>query len=1085
MLLVKSPCFYFFLFLFLLFESLPLYSQNTSFAKALKDSDALLESGNYEESLKSNRKIEQDFPKLEMLDQVKLIKQRAYLLTKIGQKDSSVQYLQEATQLLSKDSLNQLPLYASLMYDLAFSSISQNPGNPQIEIYLEESRKIRETHDPEMLGETQHLKANLFMKKGNFPGAIQIFESLIDRKEEISKHLLARTHNDYGISLIFMRRHPEAHASLETAMNKFEEHYGTDEHPDMINGLSYLGYISGVIGKLYSGRKYCEEALRLQQKFFPPDHPELAIIYYYLGGIYNNMQEAEKGLAAFQEAIRIDDIHSGPQMSPRKANFYMSLGAAYKGINDFDRSLEANQKAVDFFESLPNQHPFMDQLYANIGMTYFDKRDLENAQSYLDKSMKLALEKFPETHPSMVTRFTAYAKLYEEKKAYQKSLEYWEKAAQVEAVRSGPKSSRIAHFKSKQGAVYFNYLKNPQKALAFYEQAIAAMDLESWTQGNQYPLNQLSREQPTVMLGICHGYSLCLQAESEKQDHKKAFELILAAEKLVDSTRSEYLTESSKLELASNSRKLYELGIELAFELYQKSGDQMYLNNAFRLSEKSKALLLLLSLKHVQALQSSEIPESVLEKEQELERKIMSTKSLKSRYTRDQLAETDSISKILFALNASRDSLIAELELNYPQYFRIKYDPHIPQLSEIQNQLLQEKEAALVYFLDDAFVYRFDIRKDKVDFTRKELNEDFSSRIRDFRQLIYAPLSSKTDDDFVEMQGKFVTEAHRLYELLLPVKEDFSGIETLKIIPDGVLSMLSMDLLLSKMPTDIGKIRSYPWAIRDYEFSYLYSMGLWMYLEETRPIKRPEPRLLAFQPSYPNTEMEEGLFAERRAGFGPLKFSEAEVKGISDFYAGEILSGSQANEANFYEMAHEYPIIHISSHAMVPEKKQRDAFIALSHSENGEYDDSLMIEELYTQRLKAEMVVLSACETALGELAEGEGVLSLGRAFTYAGARSLIMSLWEVNDESTAEIMTSFYKHLAEGDQKSTALRKAKLAYIEKSDQLESQPYFWAAFLASGDMQPLPEKSSNSWLWFLAILGIIGIFWGIRSVVVR
>ncbi|MEM8891429.1 MAG: CHAT domain-containing protein [Bacteroidota bacterium] len=459
----------------------------------------------------------------------------------------------------------------------------------------------------------------------------------------------------------------------------------------------------------------------------------------------------------------------------------------------------------------------------------------------------------------------------------------------------------------------------------------------------------------------------------------------------------------------------------------------------------------------------------------------MNTKSLKSRYASDQLTETDSISKILFALNASRDSLIDELEQNYPQYFRIKYDPHIPTLTEIQSQLIHEQEAALVYFLDEGYLYRFDIRKDAVDFSRKELSGDFAARIRDFRQLVYAPLSSETDDDFVEMQQAYVSEAKGLYDLLLPTPNDFEGIQQLKIIPDGVLSMLSMDLLLREAPSDIGNLRNYAWAIKDYEFSYLYSMGLWMYLEETRSAERPEPKLLAFQPSYPATDLEEGLFAERRAGFGPLKFSEAEVKGISDFYSAEILSGKQANEANFYKMADEYPIIHISSHAMVPEKKQRDAFIALSQSEDGAYDDSLMIEELYSQRLKAEMVVLSACETGLGELAEGEGVLSLGRAFTYAGARSLIMSLWEVNDESTAEIMTDFYKYLAEGDAKSTALRKAKLAYIEKSDQLESQPYFWAAFLASGDMQPLPEKSSNSWLWLLAILGIIGIFWGIKK----
>jgi len=111
--------------------------------------------------------------------------------------------------------------------------------------------------------------------------------------------------------------------------------------------------------------------------------------------------------------------------------------------------------------------------------------------------------------------------------------------------------------------------------------------------------------------------------------------------------------------------------------------------------------------------------------------------------------------------------------------------------------------------------------------------------------------------------------------------------------------------------------------------------------------------------------------------------------------------------------------------------------------------------------LNAELALLSACETGAGELARGEGIMSLGRAFKYAGCPNVAMSLWKANDKTTAQIMESFSQYLIGGMQKDEALRQAKLSYLERSDKIKSHPFFWATFVMVGNNTPLSKTSKS------------------------
>jgi CHAT domain-containing protein len=131
--------------------------------------------------------------------------------------------------------------------------------------------------------------------------------------------------------------------------------------------------------------------------------------------------------------------------------------------------------------------------------------------------------------------------------------------------------------------------------------------------------------------------------------------------------------------------------------------------------------------------------------------------------------------------------------------------------------------------------------------------------------------------------------------------------------------------------------------------------------------------------------------------------------------------------------------------------------------------------------LHAQLVVLSACETGAGQYVAGEGVFSLARGFMDAGVPSVVMSLWQVNDISTSELMPLFYRHLAQGLPKDEALHKAKLEFLKTSDPMKTHPFFWAGFVLLGDNAPVKEGESRWYIWMgLGLFLAIGGYWGFR-----
>jgi len=180
---------------------------------------------------------------------------------------------------------------------------------------------------------------------------------------------------------------------------------------------------------------------------------------------------------------------------------------------------------------------------------------------------------------------------------------------------------------------------------------------------------------------------------------------------------------------------------------------------------------------------------------------------------------------------------------------------------------------------------------------------------------------------------------------------------------------------------------------------------------------------------------------------------------------------------NFLSDANQYRILHLATHGKADDRVGDYCFLAFTKTSNS-LENLLYVRDLYNMRLHAEMVVLSACETGLGELQQGEGILSLSRGFVYAGTKSIVGTLWSVNDRPTQEIMTFFYSNLKQGMEKDKALRQAKLSYLESSSP--SAPFNWAAFTAIGDMRAI---ENNSWSWWYSVFGglmLLSVFFVLR-----
>lgn len=530
-----------------------------------------------------------------------------------------------------------------------------------------------------------------------------------------------------------------------------------------------------------------------------------------------------------------------------------------------------------------------------------------------------------------------------------------------------------------------------------------------------------------------------------QKDLEASYATYTAALSLLRYIEKSYATDEAKLFLKKKSGPVHAEALSVCLQLSRLHPEKDYLEQAFLIGERSKASVITANLEEKAFIGGQGAEGDQLQKINNIKYRIARL-NVKSEGVKDstQLA-------LLTREKESEEIGLMRLQKALEQdggYYQVKYGDASPGVRDLQEQL-GRNQALVSLYAAGGKLHVFVVTKDGL----KYVAIDSLARLEQDVETWIGML--KTTGSGRRFKGGVVGK--RLWEGLVRQISTAAGDRSeWVIVPDGVFALLPFESLYADA-------EGQQWLVETTTISYRFSS-----------------RLLNSQPARVGN-MTDGILAFAPFGdsgaddFKRLPASKAEIAGLP---GTQYLDG-QATKERFLATINKYPIIHLATHAVSSMDNAASSFIAFYPGRGKAIDDRLFLEELYGLNLRStRLVIISACETGQGEVAPQEGVISLARAFAYAGCGSTVNSLWKADDEATSVILRKFYQHLQQGETKARALQLAKLDYL-RSDAIDKSPAYWAHLVLTGDSGVLYARR-NGLLWGALAVGLVavgGLFW--------
>ena len=804
-----------------------------------------------------------------------------------------------------------------------------------------------------------------------------------------------------------------------------------------------------------------------------------------------------------------------PIDSTTHSTYLSNLGVYYSYKGDYQRALDYSLQA---FHSHQNVHE-KDILLFNIGEFLSRKKDYNKSNEYFHKSLKITGNQ-SNSFKTQIDAFNSLGRNFKDMGIYDSAIYYCQKAIDIPlhyrkatswnllgktVYRQGQFNQAIEHFstaiKSYQkdsmaeisdpfylANIYTNMADacvlngRINRALQFYQKAlivnhIAFKDSLQWQKkpslegvhNPQYFLNALHGKAKT--LAHFQGFKTHLQTALE------SYELLI---QWTDSLQVGHATETSSLDWTGLFKQIYGEAIEVAYRHYQDSRDLTYLEKAFAFSEKSKNRLLLESLKAAEGKAYAGIPDSLLQKEKDLEIDVaFYERVLQEAKTNQEEAKTKLYEQYLSKTRLDLVALKEGLERDFPKFYDWKYGGEVISRAEVQSKILDKETAFLEYFVGDSSAFVFVLTPNNFHLIPLNAPAQIEQEVRDFRQALL-DLEAFQVDSKAAVQD-YQQKATQVYEAVLQPALAVLPAEArqLVLVPDAFLNSLPFEALTTEVVAnagfDFGKLA---YVLHDYELRYAYSADLLLKNQDRQTQLRANADCLAFAPSYEEAEylVQRGDLQQLRSTSENLEGTAREIQAIARFFDGQFEFGEAATEYQFKKQASEYGILHLAMHG-VPDLENANfnhlkfSNVSLQRDSDSDTDtldreDNLLHHyEISGMDLQAQLAVLSACETGIGKYEKGEGVYSLARSFMYAGVPSVVMSLWKVSDKSTSQLMPYFYENLADGKSKMQAMNSAKSRFLEEASLEFRHPFYWSAFVLLGDARKIKQGWGN-WVWW-------------------
>ncbi|WP_298515063.1 CHAT domain-containing protein [uncultured Kordia sp.] len=789
------------------------------------------------------------------------------------------------------------------------------------------------------------------------------------------------------------------------------------------------------------------KAIQIKEKLYGIYHRGNLVTYNNLAGAYSQLYYLDKAIEYQERVIDINQkLPQNQQVSYTSA--YGNLAVYYTEFGTPEKSIQYHKKALVYLkQELGEDHFLYPMLYKNFGDTYYDLKEYENAQKYYKASLDYYLDNSKVADINATEGYTNLALVAKNTRNFDAAQKYLQASLKIY-----PKNHYLIIPCQLELTNVFIAQEKYELANAYLDSIAQKLPQKELSELN---FDQLKDRKEYINAKI----NYYKNASSNNTDsliyfYKKAIALD-------DYTIKEYTTAPTKDFQLSKAFPLYESYVKHIVENNQKAEAESVLE----ILEKTKARRLTESFNKEKSSIATKIPDSLATLEQQLNVDVVFYEEQKSLEINDPQPQSDSLIGVyntkLFKLKRQQNQLQETFKSTYPDYYDLIYNRKVINIQQVQ-KYLGEKQSLIEYFVGENDIFIFVITKNTFEYTSVPKDFPLKEWVTQLREGIYNywALPNSADEQLKKYNTLYKEVAFKLYQKLVQPIENVLTKEVI-IIPDGELNFIPFDALLTEESSTNDLIKTLPYLLKKHQISYNYSATLFGQLKEKSNSKASND-VLAFAPKFGDEKME--TIAMRRSGLGVLKYNIEEVEAINNLFNTSIFKNDLATKANFISNAKDHKIIHLSTHAKSNDIQGDDSFIAFSKSHDSLENNQLYVRELYNLNLDADMVVLSACETGIGELKKGEGVISLARAFTYAGARSTITSLWNVNDAQTTKLMTLFYNNLKEGMTKDEALHKAKLHYIESEDL--AAPYFWAAFIPAGNMDAI-QFSENTQKYYI------------------
>jgi CHAT domain-containing protein/predicted negative regulator of RcsB-dependent stress response len=970
--------------------------------------------------------------------------------------------------------------------------------------------------------------------QGDLQGALRAFEeALALAGASGSEELTLEQLNNVGYVNIYLARVEEAAALFRQVHARLGASRGGGAWRRRVEAQleNNLGEVEYARGNLKASLAFFARALSLWEEAGDRRGAALAYLnagYSHLdsGGVNEAAQEFERALRLWREA---GDRRGEALTLTAQGNLHAHAGDRYA-------ALALHRGAQELFHRLGDRQG--EAVTSNgLGSAY---EDLNLRQQAVD-NYTAALRLNRETGNRVYEAVSAYylGRVFRGAGDFARALEYYE--ASIALSRAGGESRMAALAMTGVAAVYTER-RQFDEAARIYGRALDLYRLVGDLQRQalaHHGLGELLRARGDLEGAVAEyrrGLELFRRIRDPRGEAESNFWLAKLAQaqgrldealerseasiRLVEGQRALMPNQGWRTSYFASVRRHFESYVDILMRLHEQRPGGGFAALAIQASERARARTLMEMLVEAKSEVGRDVDPALLARERALRRQL----SAKAAYQVQVLnsarpaAEVAEVELELRRLNAEYDLVQAQIRAGSPAYASLTNPPPLS-LEQIQAALREDAGTVLLeYMLGEERSYVWAVTPDSL--VARELPG--RERLEALAGEVYGGLTARQQrpgespaqyrERYTAAEARLCTGARELGRLALAPLPAGLKSERLLVVTDGDLSYIPFDALPS--PEDAGGCRpgaappGYTPLLTSFEVVHLPSFSSLALLRRLNPAPPERARRIAvwadpvfetddprvtFVPEPDGAGASDGLRAlvQRLAlgeqGTPPARLlaTRDEADSIVRFApagAVTLLTGSAASpESVVGRDLDDYRILHFATHGLINNRYPSLSSLLLSTvDERGRSRDGLLqLRDIYGLRLNADLVVLSGCRTGLGEEFDGEGLVGLTQGFLYAGSRSVIVSLWSVQDQATADLMADFYREmLEEGAMPSAALRRAKLKMYERVAW--QSPYYWSAFVIEGEFRAPPRtwrsRLSTRTLWAGVALTLV-IFW--------